>query len=138
MDGFVRIMGVKCDGGAPPSHSREHSEELDVISHLVSSQTIGNEQETADNLADGSRLLMAVNDASMLRFRSQCQEILVMRENYSLLGDSKSDVRVVASANQPYVGGHGHIDATTPEAICNCRRDIFIQVEAEGRHSGGA
>jgi hypothetical protein len=80
-------------------------DELDLPPHLLWFQAVAQEVQVADDLANRSCSLFRVHDPGVfVARRVMTQEVLILREDNSVVRQCKCDVLSVRSPNQTRVG----------------------------------
>jgi len=131
---FPRSLTVaaRLDSDALSFDGANHLDEFDAACHLVRLQDFPDEFQGANDLTDGAVLLVAIYDAWVSdALVMQSEEIVVICEDNASFGQCEGNVVGVIRAEQTRVGGCGHADTATAQAVGNGSVDVFIKMEPD-------
>lgn len=103
------------------------SQEFNLPCHLVRFEDFVNEDQTGDDLADGSGALLTLGDPcvrSLLVMQTSCA--CITRSDRTTIGGCPSEVLRISGAEQPGLVRRDPVDTTLPQSCRDRGRDVLI------------
>lgn len=86
-----------------------------MVLHFLWRQAVANQQQSRDQLTDGPQFRVAISDSSVASaVFDQGEEVVVMRNEGSILPDGERDLLVIGGFQQSNFLRRGHVDSPSP------------------------
>lgn len=107
------------------------SQKLYLSLHRFLGTTSPKSDQAVNQSPDGATSWMCINDPRMGRLLvGKPQEIVVVRDDHSILRGRKGEMLAVRRADQARVAGCGDVDAAKAQPIGHGAIDVLIEMEA--------
>jgi hypothetical protein len=114
-------------------------EELHLAGHVLGVEAFPNENQSANDVADASLSLLAVNSAGVLDSRgSKPQKVVVITEDDPALCEAKATLVFVDGPEKTYLGRGRHINPAAAEACGNGVQAVLIKMESNRPRHGAS
>ena len=106
-------------------------EELHLAGHVRGVEPFPDEDQAANDVADASLPLLAVNNARVLDSRGgQPKEVIVIAEDDSALAQAERELVLVGGPEEAHLGRGRHVDPAAAKARGNGVRAVLIKMES--------